>query len=151
MEQFNLNPLLVKLTVACHFPVTDELINNIKKYITFALLLLVNTAFAQSEKYYVTFVKGQANIKKTNKPVKVGDILLATDGVIFKDKTGKIIASKKQTVGFAKRFQTARKVHPGSSDSAAALGVSSKREEHRSTDYGHQAPDFPDDGDDEYS
>ena len=33
MEQFNLNPLLVKLTVACHFPVTDELINNIKKYI----------------------------------------------------------------------------------------------------------------------
>lgn len=33
MEQFNLNPLLVKLTVACHLPVTDELINNIKKYI----------------------------------------------------------------------------------------------------------------------
>lgn len=33
MEQFNLNPLLVKLTVASQLSVTDELINNIKKYI----------------------------------------------------------------------------------------------------------------------
>ncbi len=33
MEQFNLNPLLVKLIVASQLSVTDELKNNIKKYI----------------------------------------------------------------------------------------------------------------------
>ena len=61
-----------------------------KKYITFALLFSVNIAFAQSEKYYVTFVKGQANNKKANKPIKVGDILATTDAIIFKDQSSKI-------------------------------------------------------------
>lgn len=60
------------------------------KYITFSLLLVVNIAFAQSEKYYVTFVKGQANVKKNNKTIKVGDVLLSTDGIVFKDKSVKI-------------------------------------------------------------
>ena len=61
-----------------------------KKLITIAFILLVNIAFAQSEKYYVTFVKGQANIKKTNKALRVGDILLPTDVLIFKDQTARI-------------------------------------------------------------
>ena len=61
-----------------------------KKLFTIALILLVNIAFAQSEKYYVTFVKGQANVKKTNKAVKVGDILLPADALVFKDQTAKV-------------------------------------------------------------
>ena len=61
-----------------------------KKYITLLLLLSVNIVFAQSEKYYVTFVKGQANLKKTNQPIKVGAVLLPTDAVVFKDQTAKV-------------------------------------------------------------
>ena len=60
------------------------------KYLTIALLLFANITFAQSEKYYVTFIKGQAKIKKTSKPIKIGDILLPTDAIVFKDQTGKV-------------------------------------------------------------
>ncbi|RZL44725.1 MAG: hypothetical protein EOP00_19195 [Pedobacter sp.] len=60
------------------------------KYLTIALLLFANITFAQSEKYYVTFIKGQAKIKKTSKLIKIGDILLPTDAILFKDQTGKV-------------------------------------------------------------
>lgn len=60
------------------------------KNITLILLLIANFSFAQSEKYYVTFIKGQVNIKKTGKPLKVGDILLPTDALIFKEQTAKL-------------------------------------------------------------
>lgn len=65
-------------------------ITRMKNCITLALILFVNIAFAQSEKYYVTFVKGQTTLKKTNKPLKVGDVLLSTDALVFKDQNAKV-------------------------------------------------------------
>ncbi len=60
------------------------------KKITFAALIMISLAFVQTEHYYVTFIKGTVLLKKTGKPVKIGDALLPTDVLIFKDNSGKV-------------------------------------------------------------
>lgn len=44
----------------------------------------------QSEKYYVTFVKGIVTIEKTKKDIKVGDILDPNDKLLFANKNAKV-------------------------------------------------------------
>jgi len=42
------------------------------------------------EKYYVTFVKGKVTNHKTQKVIKVGDVLSPDDKLIFSDRTAKV-------------------------------------------------------------
>jgi hypothetical protein len=58
-----------------------------------ALLLLLffpMIASAQSEQYYVTFLKGVVFLQKTKQPLKPGDKLSADDKLIFRDKNCKL-------------------------------------------------------------
>jgi hypothetical protein len=54
------------------------------------LLFFPMIAFAQSEQYYVTFLKGVVVLQKTKQPLKPGDKLSADDKLIFKDKSCKL-------------------------------------------------------------
>jgi hypothetical protein len=60
------------------------------KKLTFAVLIMISLAFVQTERYYVTFIKGAVFLKKTGKPLKVGDALLSTDALVFKESSGKV-------------------------------------------------------------
>jgi hypothetical protein len=62
------------------------------KYCTILLLLICCTSATtlSSEKYYVTFVKGNVTIEKTKKLVKVGDVLGPDDRLSFPDKISKV-------------------------------------------------------------
>jgi len=60
------------------------------KKLTFAALIMISLAFIQTERYYVTFIKGTVLLKKTGKPVKIGDVLLPTDALVFKENSGKV-------------------------------------------------------------
>ena len=60
------------------------------KKLTFAAFILISLAFVQAERYYVTFIKGAVILKKTGKPLKVGDALLPTDALVFKESSGKV-------------------------------------------------------------
>ncbi|MBB2144378.1 hypothetical protein GM921_02680 [Pedobacter sp. LMG 31464] len=53
-------------------------------------MISISLSFVDGEKYYVTFVKGSVTLKKTGKPIKVGDILQSTDALIFKEQTAKL-------------------------------------------------------------
>ena len=56
----------------------------------FVVFLWLTLTVAPVEKYYVTFVKGTVLLKKTGKPVKVGDALNPDDKLFFRDKTSKV-------------------------------------------------------------
>lgn len=58
--------------------------------LTFAALIMISLAFVQTERYYITFIKGTVFLKKTGKPLKVGDALLPTDALVFKESSGKV-------------------------------------------------------------
>jgi hypothetical protein len=58
--------------------------------LTFAALIMISLAFVQAERYYVTFIKGTVILKKTGKPLKIGDALLSTDALVFKESSGKV-------------------------------------------------------------
>jgi hypothetical protein len=60
------------------------------KKLTFAVLIMISLAFVQAERYYVTFIKGTVVLKKTGKPLKIGDVLLPADALIFKESSGKV-------------------------------------------------------------
>ena len=60
------------------------------KKIILALLLFPLFALAQSEQYYVTFVKGVVVLQRTKQPLKPGDKLSSDDKLQFKDKTCKL-------------------------------------------------------------
>ena len=60
------------------------------KNIIIAFLVFITLAFTQAEKYYVTFVKGNVQLERTKKNVKVGDVLTANDKLIFTDKAAKV-------------------------------------------------------------
>lgn len=60
------------------------------KKIIFVVLVAASLAFVQTERYYVTFIKGTVVLKKTGKPVKIGDVLLPTDALVFKESSGKV-------------------------------------------------------------
>lgn len=60
-----------------------------KKFL-FVLLILPSILFAQTEQYYVTFLKGIVLMQRTKQPLKIGDKLSAADKLIFKDKQGKV-------------------------------------------------------------
>ena len=47
-------------------------------------------AFTQTEKYYVTFIKGSVTVQGTGKAVKVGDALNPADKLLFKDAGAKL-------------------------------------------------------------
>ncbi len=51
--------------------------------------LFFSSMFAE-EKYYVTFVKGSVISERTKKPVKVGDALNPSDGLVFGSKDAKL-------------------------------------------------------------
>ncbi|WP_316811049.1 hypothetical protein [Pedobacter heparinus] len=58
--------------------------------LTFAVFIMISLAFVQAERYYVTFIKGTVILKKTGKPLKIGDALLSTDALVFKESSGKV-------------------------------------------------------------
>jgi len=60
------------------------------KQILFALMLLPLLVKAQTEQYYVTFLKGTVVLQKTKQPLKPGDKLSAEDKLIFKDRSCKL-------------------------------------------------------------
>lgn len=60
------------------------------KKLIFLTLIVISLAFVQTERYYVTFIKGTVVLKKTGKPLKVGDVLLPTDALMFKESSGKV-------------------------------------------------------------
>ena len=51
----------------------------------FALL-----SFIQQEQYYITFIKGIVLVERTGKQVKIGETLLPSDKLIFKNSTDKL-------------------------------------------------------------
>lgn len=60
-----------------------------KKFL-FLLFAFPLFALAQTEQYYVTFLKGTVVLQRTKQPLKPGDKLSAEDKLIFKDKTCKL-------------------------------------------------------------
>lgn len=60
------------------------------KKILFLLLAFPLFALAQTEQYYVTFLKGTVVLQRTKQPLKPGDKISAEDKLIFKDKTCKL-------------------------------------------------------------
>ena len=60
------------------------------KKLFFLLMISISLSFVDGEKYYVTFVKGAITLKKTGKPIKVGDVLQPTDAFVFKEQTAKL-------------------------------------------------------------
>jgi hypothetical protein len=60
------------------------------KNIIIAFLVFITLAFTQADKYYVTFVKGNVQLERSRKNVKVGDVLTANDKLIFTDKAAKV-------------------------------------------------------------
>ena len=55
-----------------------------------AFFLLLTLSSMPTDKYYVTFVKGDVLLDKTKKPLKVGDVLNPDDKLIFRDKSSKV-------------------------------------------------------------
>ena len=60
------------------------------KKLTLILLFSISTAFAQTEKYYVTFISNDVILQRTGKALKLGDAMLPSDKLIFKNKGAKI-------------------------------------------------------------
>ena len=58
--------------------------------IILAAAILISLAFIQAEKYYVTFIKGSVIVQSSGKAVKVGDALLLTDKLVFKDADARL-------------------------------------------------------------
>lgn len=60
------------------------------KRIIVALIITSLFSFIQTEKYYVTFLKGTVKLQRTGKDVKIGDALTLADKLSFKDGSSKV-------------------------------------------------------------
>lgn len=47
-------------------------------------------SFIQQEQYYITFIKGTVLVERTGKPVKIGEIILPTDKLVFKNNSARL-------------------------------------------------------------
>jgi hypothetical protein len=56
----------------------------------FVFIFCMSAAVLNTEKYYVTFVKGKVVLALTKKQLKVGDVLSPEDRLVFIEKTAKV-------------------------------------------------------------